>query len=329
MIQLRLDANGQEPDLAVFAQHTHADQRAWTQLERVGEQPVVYPARGSHACYFSAGVHWTGAWFDNADGQRPGPALRLQIISDTAAADAWATWPGMWGGTQPPSGDINPLDDSSPRGPGGHAQYRQPDALLQTAIAHKASLAPPPPAAAPPPAPAVTVTDAGHDLHIVYDTHVANPAGLVVTVGRPAAEDATCNPSRARRCQQRDDRHSGRGRGTGRPSTSAWALTTHPDRRPRPRTPHPARSLPLIATGQCGRLGPRPSPLPWPCGGALAGAQGISRTMIRFVAPVVPVRWPAVITTRVPVARLANSLAVISARSTRSSTVPVTSIICG
>ena len=145
----------------------------------------MYPARGSHACYFSRGVHWTGVWFDNADGQRPGPALGLHIISDTAAADAWATWPGMWGGTQPPPGDVNPLDDSSPRGPGGHAQYRQPDALLQIAIAHQASLAPPPAAAAPPPAPAVTATAVGNDLQIVFDAHVANPAGLVVTVGDP------------------------------------------------------------------------------------------------------------------------------------------------
>jgi hypothetical protein len=183
MIQLRLDATGQEPDLAVYAQHKHAEQRPWSQVERVGEQPVVYPARGSHACYFSAGVHWTGAWFDNADGQRPGPALGLQIISDTAAADAWATWPGMWGGTQPPADDVNPLDDSSPRGPGGHPQYRRPDALLQTAIDHQASLAPPPPAAAPPPAPTVTATTAGNDLHITYDTHVNNPTGLVVTAG--------------------------------------------------------------------------------------------------------------------------------------------------
>src|SRR3954453_15203173 len=73
MIQLRLDANGQGPDLAVYAQHKQAEQRPWNQVERRGEQPVVYPARGSHACYFSSGVHWTGAWFDNADGQRPGP----------------------------------------------------------------------------------------------------------------------------------------------------------------------------------------------------------------------------------------------------------------
>jgi len=183
MIQLRLGTDGQQPDLAVYAQHTHAEQRPWQQVERLGDQPVVYPARGSHASYFVRGVHWTGAWFDNADGQRPGPALTLRTISDTVAADAWATWPGMWGGTQPSPDDQNPLDDSSPRGPGGHVQYRHPEALLQTAISHQATVAPPPPASAPPPAPVVTATSAGNDLRINFDAQVSNPAGLVVSVG--------------------------------------------------------------------------------------------------------------------------------------------------
>ena len=100
-----------------------------------------------------AGVHWTGAWFDFADGNRPGPALDLHVISDTAADDDWARWPGSWGGTEPPSGDINPLDDASPRGPGRHAQYTAPDVLLDTAAAHAADVkrTPPPAAAAPRP----------------------------------------------------------------------------------------------------------------------------------------------------------------------------------
>jgi hypothetical protein len=185
MIQLRLDPAGQVPDLAVYAQHTHADQRPWNEVKRVGDQPVVYPARGSHASYFSDGVHWTGAWFDFADGERPGPALQLHIISDTAGADGWAVWPGSWGGTKPPDGGINPLDDSSPRGPGGHSQYLHPEKLLQTATEHIAALVPPPPAAAPAPAPAIAVAIDGHDLEITYDTHVENPVGLVVTIGDP------------------------------------------------------------------------------------------------------------------------------------------------
>ena len=187
MIQLRLDPAGQAPDLAVYAQHKHAGQRPWDQVERVGDQPVVYPARGSHASYFSAGVHWTGAWFDFADGNRPGPALTLHVISDTTADDEWARWPGSWGGTEPPSGDINPLDDASPRGPGRHAQYTQPDVLLDTAAAHAADVKRTPPPAPPPPAPTVTTTTEGNDLNIAFDTHVPNPAGLVVTIGDPGA----------------------------------------------------------------------------------------------------------------------------------------------
>jgi hypothetical protein len=182
MIQLRLDPTGAVPDLAVYAQHTHAGQRPWNQVERVGDQPVVYPARGSHASYFSADVHWTGDWFDFADGKRPAPPLTLEILSDVAGVDGWALWPGMWGGTQPPPDDVNPLDDSSPRGPGGHAQYKQPDVLLETAAAHEAALAeaPVPPA---PTAPTVSTVAVGRDLQVTYDTHIANPVGLVVAVG--------------------------------------------------------------------------------------------------------------------------------------------------
>jgi hypothetical protein len=185
MIQLRLDAAGQTPDLAVYAQHTHAAQRPWDQVERVGDQPVVYPARGSHASYFAAGAHWTGAWFDLADGKRSGPGLDLHVISDAAGIDGWAIWPGSWGGTKPPDDGINPLDDSSPRGPGRRAQYLHPESLLQKAEDHAAAIAAPPPAAAPAPAPTFTTATAGPDLEIHYDTHVENPAGLVVTIGDP------------------------------------------------------------------------------------------------------------------------------------------------
>jgi hypothetical protein len=182
MIQLRLDPAGAVPDLAVYAQHTHAGQRPWNQVERVGEQPVVYPARGSHASYFSADVHWTGDWFDFADGKRPAPALTLDILSDVAGVDGWAVWPGMWGGTTPTPGDSNPLNDSSPKGPGGHKQYKDPDALLATAAAHDAALAAAP-APPPPTAPTVSATTVGDDLQVTYDTPIGAPSGLVVAIG--------------------------------------------------------------------------------------------------------------------------------------------------
>jgi hypothetical protein len=183
MIQLRLDPAGANPDLAVYAQHTHAGQRPWNQVERVGDQPVVYPARGSHASYFTAGLHWTGDWFDHADGRRPGPPLTLEILSDAPGQDSWALWPGMWGGTEPPPNDDNPLDDSSPKGPGGHGQYTNPDVLLATAQAQQAALAAAPAPPPPPAAPTVSAAAAGDDLQLTYDTHGAPASGLVVAVG--------------------------------------------------------------------------------------------------------------------------------------------------
>ncbi len=62
------------------------------------------------------------------------------------------------------------------------------------------------------------------------------------------------------------------------------------------------------------RLGSRPPRLDRWC------PQGISRTVIRFVAPVAPVRRPAVMITRAPVGRPAKSLAVSRADSISSST---------
>ena len=137
----------------------------------------------SHASYFSPGVHWTGDWFDFADGKRPAPPLTLEILSDAAGVDSWAVWPGMWGGTMPAPGDSNPLDDSSPKGPGGHRRdYQDPDVLLATAAAHEAALAATPVPTAPT-APTVSATTVGDDLQVTYDTHTATPSGLVVAVG--------------------------------------------------------------------------------------------------------------------------------------------------
>jgi hypothetical protein len=190
MIQLRLDPQGQTPDLAVYAQHTHAGSKPWSAVEKVGSRPVVYPARGSHASYFSPGTKWTGAWFDHADGQRPGPELALEVIADGDDAYGWVTWPGRWGGTTPPPGNVDPLNDSSPRGPGCHDQYTQPEVLQGNADAHAAHLAAQPAPAAPPP-PAVTASAAGADLQLRYDARVENPAGLVVTVSDPGGGPPT------------------------------------------------------------------------------------------------------------------------------------------
>jgi hypothetical protein len=184
MIQLRLDPASETPDLAVFAQHTHAEERPWTGVQREGDRPVVYPARGSHASYFAPGTHWTGAWFDHADGTHPGPPLRLHVLGE---GDGWATWPGYWGGTVKAADDLNPLDDSSPRGPGRHAQWADPVKLLETARGHAAQLAARPAPAAPPPPAQVQATAHGDALHISFDPAGAPPSGVVVATGAAGA----------------------------------------------------------------------------------------------------------------------------------------------
>jgi hypothetical protein len=145
MVQLRLDAERTEPDLAVYAQHVHAEKAPWDEVEREPgrpDTPVVYVARGSHASYFHAGYHETEAWYDMADGRRRTPRLGLEIVSEDIPG--WLRWPGRWGDTSP---GIPGIGQPSPRGPTAHAQWDDPSVLLQQARTHQRPAALPPPEA--------------------------------------------------------------------------------------------------------------------------------------------------------------------------------------
>jgi hypothetical protein len=179
MIQVRL--RGEDPDLAVYCQHAHSTSRDWRQVDRLPgtERPIVYVARGSHASYFEPGTHWTGVWFDHADGKRRSPELALETVAERDPAWRWIHWPGHWGGTKKTG---NPLDSDSPPGPASHKQWTHPSTLLEEPQGIAGQLVVHPSA---PPAPAIEVTWSDDGRIRVHYEATADAIGLVVTVNSP------------------------------------------------------------------------------------------------------------------------------------------------
>jgi hypothetical protein len=177
MVQFRMDDEAGHPDVAVYAQHSYAELRPWSEVERFqpgDERPVVYVARGSHASYFEAGYHQTEAWYDLADGkrrmkQRP----RLEVLGTDEPA--WTRWPGRWGDTLPGK-RAKAVESNSPTGPGAKKQWTDPDRLLDDKVVPKRGRAPAPPD--------VLVKRLGGRLRIEYDVTKRSPRPdtLVATV---------------------------------------------------------------------------------------------------------------------------------------------------
>jgi hypothetical protein len=179
MVQIRLGA-AEQPEEAVYAQHKGAERRAWRDVataQGAPQTPLVYVARGSHAAYFAPGTHWTGTWFDHADGKGPKIAPALTDLGDPAPP--WVAWPGSWGDTKPTGA---PLDTASPRGPARHAQWSDPEALVRTAQATAA--APKPPAPAPIAAPTATARREDGHLKVAYEAPPGTRA--IILAVRPA-----------------------------------------------------------------------------------------------------------------------------------------------
>jgi hypothetical protein len=176
LVQIRLGPS-EQPEQAVYSQHKTAESKAWADTPKQGANtPLVYVARGSHANYFGRGAHWTGTWFDQADGNGPKITPAVEVVGDSAPA--WLLWPGFWGDTKTTG---NPLVSQSPISPGRRPHWLDPAKL--SGAAPKAAPAPP----APPQA-AARRDATGKQIIVDYD---AEPEATALVVAlRPKGSTA-------------------------------------------------------------------------------------------------------------------------------------------
>jgi hypothetical protein len=190
MMQIRLDRQN-KPNVLTCSQHREGGRASWANAERVmtpdGPAPVVYPARGSHACYFRPGVHKEAPVVPDYNDAK-GPRIRPDLVVISDNSPRWVRWPGRWGSTP----RRNFLESDSPSGPLRHWQWRDParfHAEARPALQGVARAQPPTVVA---PAPQIAVHR--DDGHAVIDYRFKKPtrgqpppAGIVVSVD--AADD--------------------------------------------------------------------------------------------------------------------------------------------
>jgi hypothetical protein len=176
MIQLGLD--GDEPVVAVYAQHDQAERRSWDLVRKNGERPLVFAGRGSHASYFEPGLYQTAAWFDITDGTRSAKQTGLIVLGDDLPG--WAAWEGKWGDTEP---QVRGLHTPSPKGPVKHGlQWSHPQQWADTAVERRAP-------GRPADAPSVQVARADDHVVLNFDfTRLGAQAPAVIVVNVNSSE---------------------------------------------------------------------------------------------------------------------------------------------
>lgn len=118
-----------EPDSVILAQHEGGEIQRWDDISLLDDRPLVFPAAGSHATYFSAN-RWIGTSAQTGvgcdDTRTPARVVSPQVIAmprdiPTSASDpfAWLAYEGHWGERH--SGFNN-----GPTGPQTKSQWNNP-----------------------------------------------------------------------------------------------------------------------------------------------------------------------------------------------------------
>jgi len=185
MMQIRLDRQN-KPNVLTCSQHREGGRASWASVERAmtpdGPAPVIYPARGSHACYFRPGVHKEAPVVPDYNDAK-GPRIRPDLVVISDNSPRWVRWPGRWGSTP----RRNFLESDSPSGPLRHWQWRDPAKFHAEARPAVQGVARAQPPTAVAPAPKIVVhRDGGHaviDYRFKEPTRgQPPPAGIVVSV---------------------------------------------------------------------------------------------------------------------------------------------------
>lgn len=118
-----------DPTTVMVAQHEGGEVRDWDEIGMWGDSPLVFPAAGSHASYYSAN-RWLGtdaqSGFGCDDTRTPLQVIEPDLVvlptsvpSDPTNTFAWLKWEGHWGEKQP---SFN----NGPTGPATKPQWTAP-----------------------------------------------------------------------------------------------------------------------------------------------------------------------------------------------------------
>jgi hypothetical protein len=145
-VSVVVDRRGR-PLFAAYSQHSAGMRRAWARVPKRGTHPLAYVALGSHANYFTNGIHRfdprvVSSLFISVieqNGQRAvdhagaGRTVRPRLVRITAASPSWMEFAGRWGEDEyirVPGGNPVATSGGGPYGPAFHEQWQAPVAEL-------------------------------------------------------------------------------------------------------------------------------------------------------------------------------------------------------